>query len=584
MPKEIEILMRAAFDKHMDQAREIVATMSIEDKVGQMFHSMAFVVDPTGPNGFVSGPSIEKQIREKRISHFNAVGAAATAGELAQWQNQLQEIAKDAGFKVPITVSTDPRNHFSNNPGAAMQAGAFSQWPETLGLAAIGDPQLVRDFADVARQEYLAVGIRAALHPQIDLATEPRWSRASGTFGESAELTGKLAVPYIQGFQDGDELTATSVSAMTKHFPGGGPQKDGEDPHFPCGREQVYPGGQFDYHLEPFKAAIAAGTAQMMPYYGMPMATAYEEVAFGFNKGILTDLLREELGFEGIVCTDWGILTEGEILGQVWPARAWGVEHLSPKDRIVKAINAGVDQFGGEYCTEIMLEAVSEGLITEKRIDQSVQRLIAQKLSLGLFENAVVDTGAADEIVGNSDFRARGLAAQERSLTVLKNSAALPLARGVKVYVEGISPEVAAQFGTVVETPGEADFALLRFEAPFELRGQGFESFFHAGSLDFPDSQIKHLNQISDLVPTVLGIYLDRPAILTPIADQAAAIVADFGAADSAWLRVVFGDAKPEGKLPFDMPRSMAAVEASREDVPFDTENPLFKFGHGLSI
>jgi len=576
--------MTGPFAKHEARAKEILATMSLADKVGQMFHSMAFVSDPTGPNGFLDSLTVEQQIREKRLSHFNAIGGASNAQEMAEWQNQIQAIATDAGLPVPITISTDPRNHFTNNPGAAMMAGPFSQWPETLGLAAIGDPELVRQFADIARQEYLAVGIRAALHPQIDLATEPRWSRAAGTFGESAELTAKMAVPYIQGFQGGVELNEASVSTMTKHFPGGGPQKDGEDPHFAYGREQVYPGGQFEYHLEPFKAAIAAGTAQMMPYYGMPIGLpGIEEVAFGFNKAILTDLLRQRLGFEGVICTDWGILTDAAIMGQMWPARAWGVEHLTPKERMVKAINAGVDQFGGEYCTDIMLEAVAEGLISEDRINQSVLRLIAQKLTLGLFENAIVDTGKANEIAGNAEFRAAGMAAQARSLTVLK-SEILPLAKGVKVYLEGMPAEALAGYATVVGTPDEADFALVRAEAPFELRGEGFESFFHAGSLDFPQEKIEHFNELAAKVPTVLGIYLDRPAILTPIADSLAAIIADFGAADSAWLSVVFGDAKPEGKLPFDLPRSMAAVAASREDVPFDTENPLFKFGYGLSL
>jgi beta-glucosidase len=268
-------------------------------------------------------------------------------------------------------------------------------------------------------------------------------------------------------------------------------------------------------------------------------------------------------------------------MGQMWPARAWGVEHLTPKERIVKAINAGVDQFGGEYCTQILLEAIADGSISEARIDESVVRLVAQKLALGLFENAFVDDTAADAIAGNAEFRAAGLAAQARSLTVLKNDA-LPLAKGVKVYLEGVAPESLAAFATVVDSPEQADFALVRIEAPFEPRGEGFESFFHAGSLEFKQSQIDHLNALAATVPTILGVYLDRPAILTPLVEQAAAVVADFGAADSVWVQVLFGDKQCEGKLPFDLPRSMAAVVASREDVPFDTADPLFKFGHGI--
>ena len=179
----------------------------------------------------------------------------------------------------------------------------------------------MRRYADIARQEYLAAGIRVALHPQIDLATEPRWARIGMTFGEDADLTSTLVTAYIRGFQ-GERLGSSSVATMTKHFPGGGPQKDGEDPHFAYGREQVYPGGRIDYHLQPFRAAIAAGTSQMMPYYGMPVGTDWEEVGFAFNHDVITDLLRGELGFDGIVCTDWGLVADSVILGQPMPARA----------------------------------------------------------------------------------------------------------------------------------------------------------------------------------------------------------------------------------------------------------------------
>jgi beta-glucosidase len=185
----------------------------------------------------------------------------------------------------------------------------LSLWPEFLGFAALRDVKLVEKFANIARQEYLALGLRVALHPQVDLATEYRWSRINNTFGEDAELTGELVQGYIRGFQDkpglGLGFGPHSVSTMTKHFPGGGPQHDGEDPHFEYGREQVYPGHNFKCHLEPFKKAIAAGTRQIMPYYGMPVGTKYEEVGFAFSREIVTDLLRGELGFDGIICTDW---------------------------------------------------------------------------------------------------------------------------------------------------------------------------------------------------------------------------------------------------------------------------------------
>ena len=251
-----------------------------------------------------------------------------------------------------MTLSSDPRHHFIDNPFASMFMEQTAAWPEPLGLAAIGSEEVVREFADIARQEYLAVGLRVGLHPQIDLATEPRWGRISGTFGEDAELTSRLAAAYIRGFQ-GSALGPRSVAMMTKHFPGGGPQKDGDDPHFPWGREQVYPGANFEYHLAPFRAAIEAGTSQIMPYYGMPVGTEYEEVGFGYNRSVITGILRDQLHFDGIVCTDWGLVSGvtdlGDVgfdLGEIGAAKAWGVEHLDREERVLKIIEAGVDQLG----------------------------------------------------------------------------------------------------------------------------------------------------------------------------------------------------------------------------------------------
>ena len=206
----------------------------------------------------------------------------------------------------------------------------------------------------------------------------------------------------------GETLGPQSVACMTKHFPGGGPQLDGEDPHFPYGREQVYPGGNFDYHLIPFEAAIEAGTAQVMPYYGMPVGTEHEEVGFGFNHGVITGLLRERYGFDGVVCSDWGLLTDAMIDGVVWPARAWGVEHLSTEERALKALEAGVDQFGGEACPEVVVDLVRSGRIDEARIDASVRRLLRDKFRLGLFDDPYVDAQAPATSSGSAEFLDRG--------------------------------------------------------------------------------------------------------------------------------------------------------------------------------
>ncbi|MFE5409634.1 glycoside hydrolase family 3 protein [Microbacterium sp. NPDC056569] len=564
----------------------LLAAMTVEEKAGLFFQTMIVM----GEGGELSEgdpafgiPSNREYVAGRHMNHFNLLGVAPKASDIAAWHNKLQELAASTRLGIPVSISTDPRHSFSDNPGAAMFAGPFSQWPEPLGLAATRDAELVERFGDIARQEYTAVGIRVALHPQVDLATESRWARQLQTFGEDADLAGELGAAYVRGFQ-GESFGPGSVSTMTKHFPGGGPQKDGEDPHFDYGREQVYPGGQFELHLEPFEAIFAAGGRQIMPYYGMPVGTEYEEVGFGFNKGVLTGLLRERFGFDGIVCTDWGLVTDQPIMGTDFAARAWGVEHLTPAERMVKILDAGADQFGGEHDPSLLLGLVRDGLVSEERLDVSARRLLREKFELGLFENPYVDVEAADAIVGSAEFRAAGEAAQRASIAVLSNAGALPLRRSLKLYVEGIAPEAAARYGEVVETPEEADAAILRLQAPYEQRASMFENFFHAGSLDFPEDVVAHVRSVAAVVPTVVDVFLDRPAILGPIVEAANAVTANWGANPEALLDVLTGGAPATGRLPFDVPSSMAAVETSRPDVPFDTADPLFRFGHGLSL
>ena len=566
------------------RVEELLSRMTLAEKAGMLFQTMIVVGsgDLSEPNSAFRVNSAEYMIKEQQLSHFNVVRAADDARTLAEWQNRLQKLAASTRLGIPVTLSTDPRHHFTENVGTAAAAGAFSQWPETLGLAAIGSAELVQRFGDIARQEYLAVGLRLALHPQVDLATEPRWSRINGGLGEDADLTSKLVQAYIRGFQ-GEQLGPESVSTMTKHFPGGGPQLDGEDPHFSYGREQVYPGANFDYHLKPFRAAIDAGGSQIMPYYGMPIGTQYEEVAFGFNKGIITDLLRGELGFDGIVCTDWGLVTDTTILGQPMPARAWGVEHLDELSRVEMILNAGCDQLGGEARPELVVQLVEQGRISQDRIDVSVRRLLREKFILGLVDDPYVEPEQAAATVGKAEFVAAGAEAQRRAYTLLTNNdQVLPLAKGRRLYVEGIAEEVASLYGEVVGNPADADVALLRLKAPYEPRPGGFEAMFHAGSLEFPVTERDHHAEICSIVPTIVDVYLDRPAVLPDLVRDAAALFASYGSSDEAFLDVVFGDAQPEGSLPFDLPRSMTAVVASRSDVPFDTADPVLRFGHGL--
>nr|MDQ5863112.1 glycoside hydrolase family 3 C-terminal domain-containing protein [Actinomycetota bacterium] len=457
-------------------------------------------------------------------------------------------------------------------------------------------------FADICRQEYRAVGIRAALHPTADLATEPRWARQSGTFGSDAAVAGRQLTAMLQGFQ-GSGLSAESVACMTKHFPGGGPQKDGEDPHFDYGREQVYPGNNEAYHRGPFEAAFAAGTSAVMPYYGMPVGLEVdgkkvEEVGFGFNKDVITGILRGHYGYDGVVCTDWGLVSDGNLAGIPFPARAWGVEHLTPGERAAKIIDAGCDQFGGENDSELVLGLVRAGIVSEARLDESVARLLKVKFELGLFDDPFVSEAEAAENVGRPEYIEAGFQVQQRSITLLKNEPAatvrasdddggsgplLPLATGIKVFLDGVAAAEASRYGTVVDTAEEADVAIVRLRTPFEARtGNFLEQLFHAGSLKFDAATVSRVSGLAATVPTFVDVYLERPAVVPEIAAAASALTANYGSSDRALLSVLFGEAQPEGNLPFELPSSTAAIEAGSPDVPNDTADPLFECGFGL--
>lgn len=254
-----------------ERVEDLLSRMTLEEKAGQLFHNMLL----PGPEGELAGAipgarvlPTRELLEDKKLSHFNLFGPITDAKLVARWHNKLQQHVLDhTRLRIPVTLSTDPRSHFDTNVGTGARAGALSQWPETFGFAALRSPDLARRFSDIVRQEYLAVGLRVALHPQADVATEYRWARVKTTFGEDADLVSDLVTACLEGLQGGSGTAGDgheSVSAVTKHFPGAGPEMDGEDSHFTYGKEQVYPGDKFGYHLEPFKKAIAAGTRQIM--------------------------------------------------------------------------------------------------------------------------------------------------------------------------------------------------------------------------------------------------------------------------------------------------------------------------------
>jgi beta-glucosidase len=592
-----------------NRAKDLLKQMTLEEKAGVMMHGTVPASGPAGAPG--SGDhydldKAEKLIAGARVNSF--ITRLRVAPEnLAKENDGLQEAGEKTRLGIPLTISTDPRNHFQFTEGVSVANSGFSQWPETLGFAAIGDAGLVKRFGDIARQEYRAVGIEEALSPQADLATEPRWSRATGTFGEDAELAKKMVQGYIEGFQNGSNgINKESVVAVVKHWVGYGAQQKGFDSHSSYGKYAVFPKGNFAYHIIPFTGAFAAHAGGVMPTYsilrgvevhGKPL----EQVGAGFNRQLLTELLRGEYGYEGVIVSDWAITKDcvgacvdgapaGEKPSFASVGMPWGVETLSKEDRFVKGVLAGVDQFGGTEEANILVDAVRAGKLTEARLDESVYRILLQKFRQGLFENPYVDEARAKSVVGNQEFNKVALAAQRRSLVLLQNkNKLLPLGPQIrKVFLYKVSAEVAREHGlTVVDKPEDADVAIMRVAAPFERPHPGyvFGSMQHEGNLGFQsgNADLEAILKASAKAPTVVTVYLDRPAILTNIAERVAGLVGNFGVSDSALLDVLTGKAKPEGRLPFELPSSMTEVEAQAEDAPHDTAHPLYRFGFGLN-
>ena len=590
-----------------ERAQDLVRQMSVEDLAGVMVHATLPAIGGAEASiGRGSGYDMDKSkalIDGKRINSFiTRLGGEPTL--IAESDNRLQQMAEGTRFGIPLTISTDPRNNFLYVSGASVEAGLFSKWPETTGMAAINDPALTRKFADTVRREYMAVGIREALSPQADLATEPRWARLNGTFGEDAGVAKQQVEAYVEGMQNGKAgLNPGSVLTVVKHWVGYGAQRGGFDSHNYYGRYNDLTNAQLAYHVEPFLGAFDAHVAAVMPTYsilekitvnGQPL----EQVGAGLNRQLLTGLLRGKYGFKGVVLSDWGITSDcvelcqqgmpaGQKMGPQLIGMPWGAIDLSKTERFAKAINAGVDQVGGTDDVASLLDAQRTGKLSQDRMREAAERVLEEKFAIGIFEDPYVDPAAAKQVVGNPASLKAGEDAQERAMVPLENKrGTVPVRAGAKVWLFHVDPAAAKAHGlVVVDDPAQADVAIIRAETPSDMLHPGY--FFggrqHEGRLNFkPGDPAYDALLRCGKTPAVMTVYMDRPAILSEVKDKAAALYADFGVSDNALLEVLTGRAKAGGHLPFELPSSMAAVEAQQSDLPHDSSHPLYPYGYAL--
>ena len=610
------------------RAKDLLTKMSVEDKVGFMLISTSRLksersaqINVETDNTIKPSSDLNEEDQVSTTNIFNrkplavpmmsSVGATkgitkfhlrhfifranVNARLTAEWTNKLQALAETDGLGIPVIIASNPRNHITKDASVGLSVGAttFSNWPGELGLSAMRDLKLVREFANIARQEWAAVGLRKGYMYMADLSTEPRWQRIEGTFGENAAWVAKMITEVVLGFQ-GTKLSSSSVAMTTKHFPGGGAGVGGQDPHFEWGKFEHFPGNMFQNNLIPFKAAIKAGTSAIMPYYSIPKDTKYQQVAYAYNKQVIHDLLRDSLGFKGIINSDTGPI-------DMMP---WGVEDITIVERYKKALEAGVNLFSGTGDPSKLLETVKSGAVDMKLVDNSVYRLLMEKFELGLFENPYVDEDAAEKVVGNAKFQASANLAMRKSIVLLRNETqSLPLKPKTKIYFESYfqrrgaaSPSVVYQPKInnynveFVKTPEEADYVLLWLtpgsKSLFQSDGSPLYLSMSKNAVD-----VNYVNTLTAKKPTILVINYTNPWVIDEIYNSQTiknikGVIATFGTTNEALLDVVLGKFNPTGKMPFTTPISEAAVGKQLSDVPGylkGKDYALFKFDEGIS-
>jgi beta-glucosidase len=518
-----------------ERAKDLASKMTVEQIAGLMLYSghQSVPASSGGPfagtynrKSFAESGAKASDLSDQQIKFLNEdnlrhilVTSVESPEVAAQWNNNVQAFVEGIGLGIPANNSSDPRHGTTAN--AEYNAGAggkISMWPGSLGMAATFDPAIVKQFGQIAAQEYRALGIATALSPQVDLATEPRWGRFSGTFGEDTKVSTDMARAYVDGFQTStgkneiaDGWGYTSVNAMVKHWPSGGPEEGGRDAHFGYGKYAVYPGNNLADQLKPFTEGAfklegkTISASAVMPYYTISYnidTKNSENVGNSYNSYIITDLLRGIYGYDGVVCTDW-VITADETAVDSFSGRPWGVEGLSVVDRHYKVIMAGVDQFGGNNEERPVLEAYKKGVkkhgeaFMRARFEQSAVRLLKNIFRVGLFENPYLDIEHTKGTVGRSEFMSAGYEAQLKSIVMLKNRGyVLPIKNGSKVYVSKryraarqsmfglgtvekkldypVSLDLLKRYFILTDNPDEADCAIVFIDSPSS--GSGYSA------------------------------------------------------------------------------------------------------------
>lgn len=427
------------------RAAELAAILPLEWISGLLLHVSGMSMDDEGFLDLVKNTHIREAINFSTQPYLLH----------ARWNNTVQELAESEDYGIPVTISCNPET--------------LSGWPGSLGIAASFDPEFASQIYRLQGRQYRAAGLQTLLGPQIDIASDPRWNRIEGTYGEDPALSRDMTRAAIDGLQstydeEGNDLGwgEDSVIAMMKHFPGDGTGESGRESHTDSGKYAVYPGDNFDTSLIPFvdggltldgktESCASVMTSYSIAYsddgeYGEPVGSAYSSWKI--------DLLRQGYGFDGLICSDWSVTSDP---GQT-NATCWGVEDISKTERYARLFMAGCDQIGGgsdNLCMDAL--EIMKGEMGEEAAEAAFRdhgRRVLETIFKNFHsENPFVDSSKVDALLTGADAVALTREAQTRGIVMLKNAGGLISERSEKprVYIpQSFSPEVEPMYGGIV--------------------------------------------------------------------------------------------------------------------------------------
>lgn len=628
--------------KYLDQKRQLgllseYAWISVTDDSGQLTEA-------------------DKKNLQESYSRFGLIrwpGVEVSPVGIARKTNALQELAESEEFGIPVLITSDPvfSAISSQDSTTLMHQNTSHQildWTTVMGFGAINDENFIYDMGLKQAASMRAMGVRWMLGPQLDLASEPMWARVYDTFGSDSERVTKLSTAYILGLQGGRPgMNPFSGIALTvKHFPGGGANENGMDSHTRFGQANIFPGNNLEEHVNIFKDVLAAtNPLSIMPNYSLFEGVSWngtpiEEVNSHYSTTFMQDILRKEIGWDGMVTSDWSAVklnTDATTAGQ-----AWGTESWSNGDRIARYVQNGGHQIGqGSSATSIWENALLAGSISDAEIAHNAYKTLEMLFATGSFENPYVDAEKATEIVTSFTEDARN--AMMRAFTLLKNDqSVLPLNTTsvdqdgdgqIEVYWDGLDDNALSSYVTRVKgiVPvadiKSADYAIIRVAARHGIYN-GLDGgvplswadpvLVYDQTTDYPSSTVstsssrggtaadnnkaalsvaEYLNKVSAAkkanpkLKIILVVSMIRPFIISDYLADIDVLAADFGITDDALLDMLFQrrhgyrdySLQPTGTLPMEIPSSQKAVYDSMEDVPDDSENPTFKVGFGIT-